>query len=143
MEHYAFVLIVNEKYWNQIRRASNQNFSTHAFVRKNKVGPKQTQKLLFYVTKKKQVLGSADFIERQSGNGEELWKKFGNETCFESFDEYKKFADQRETMTFIRFSNFTELTSPLSKEGIGEVLGSMQGFGAGKYVDKDTATKLV
>ena len=141
-ERYAYILTVDGKYWNRLcqRKASS---TAHVFVRKNKVGPKQVQQLLFYVTRKKQVLGSADFVERLTGNYEDLWEKFGSESCFESFDEYKAFAGGREMMTFIRFKNFNEIANPTTKEEVVKILGSLQGFGAGKYLDRETAMQLM
>ena len=78
--------------------------------------PTEAEQLLFYVTRKKQVLGTADFLERLTGNYEDLWEKFGGESCFESFKEYKNFADARLTMTFIKFSNLRKIANPKPKE---------------------------
>jgi len=142
-EHYAYVLMVDEKYWNRLRRHNDAQAGTHVFIRKNQVAPKEVDQLLFYVTRKKQVLGAADFLERLTGNYEDLWKKLGSESCFESFEEYKSFAGGREMMTFIRFSNFREIDNPKSKEEVSKVLGSLRGFGAGNYFDKETAMQLV
>jgi hypothetical protein len=88
-------------------------------------------------------LGSADFVERLTGNYAELWEKFGSESCFESFDEYKGFVDGREMMTFIRFSNFREVADPEPKEELAKVLGSLHRFVIGKYLDRETAMQLV
>ena len=46
-------------------------------------------------------------------------------------------------MTFIRFSNFREIANPKSKEEVSKVLGSLRGFGAGNYLDNETAMQLV
>ncbi|HLE76063.1 MAG TPA: hypothetical protein VI864_08530 [Candidatus Bathyarchaeia archaeon] len=141
-ERYAFILISDEKYWNRLRERSVINREAHAFVRKNQVGPREAQKLLFYVKKPiMQIRGTADFIERLTGDREELWRKYGAESCFESFDEYVAFAQGREKMTFVRFKNFTELENPKSTEVIRSVLGSLQGF-RGKYVNEETAKQL-
>ena|SRR5271157_1005380 len=142
-ERYSYILTVDEKYWNRLRQRKQAGSPLHIFVRKNKVGPKQVQQLLFYVTKKKQVLGSADFVGRLTGNYEDLWETLGSESYFESFAEYKSFAHEREIMTFIKFSNFNEITNPKPKEEVAEVLGSMRGFGAGRYLDKETTLQLV
>jgi predicted transcriptional regulator len=142
-ERYAYILTVDEKYWNRLRQRNKATLGTHVFIRKNQVAPKQVQQLLFYVTRKRQVLGAADFVERLTGNYEELWEKLGSESCFESFDEYKKFVDGREMMTFIRFSNFREIVDPEPKEELVKVLGSLHRFGIGKYLDKETAMQLV
>jgi predicted transcriptional regulator len=142
-ERYAYILTVDEKYWNRLRQRNKSTLGTHVFIRKNQVAPKQVQQLLFYVTRKRQVLGAADFVERLTGNYEEQWEKFGSESCFESFDEYKKFAGGREMMTFIRFSNFNEIANPKPKEELSKVLGSLHRFGIGKYLDRETAMQLV
>ena len=144
-ERYAYVLTVDEKYWNRLCQRNKATLGTHVFIRKSQVAPKQVQQLLFYVTgaKKKQVLGVADFVERLTGNYEELWAKYGGESCFESFDEYKNFADGREMMTFVRFSDFREISNPMPKEELAKVLGSLQRFSVRKYLDKETAMQLV
>jgi predicted transcriptional regulator len=141
-ERYAFILIADEKYWNRLRERNKTNRGIHAFVRKNQVGPKNAQRLLFYVKKPvMQIRGAADFIERLTGNHEELWRKHGAESCFESFEEYCTFAQGREMMTFVRFKNFTELENPKSTEAIRNILGSLQGF-RGKYVNLAIAEQL-
>jgi predicted transcriptional regulator len=111
-------------------------------VRKNQVAPKQAQQLLFYVKKPvMQIRGVADFIERLTGPAEELWAKYGGESCFESFEEYNEFSQGRLEMTFVRFTNFTELENPKPKETVKNLLGSLQGF-RGKYVNFETASQL-
>jgi predicted transcriptional regulator len=141
-ERYAFILISDEKYWNRLRERNRAGKEVHAFVRKNRVGPCETQKLLFYVKKPiMQVRGVADFIERLTGDRGELWIKYGAESCFESFDEYIGFAEGREKMTFVMFKNFTVLENPKPTEIINCVLGSLKGF-RGKYVNLETAKQL-
>jgi len=134
-EHYAFILVADEKYWNRLRQRQQTGKETHVFVRKNLVGPTEARKLLFYVKKQKQIRGVADFVERLTGDHEELWKKFGAESFFESFDEYQTFAEGRKKMTFIRFNNFTELANPQPKETLTSVLGSLVWFRP-KYADQ-------
>ncbi len=70
-------------------------------------------------------------------------EKFGSESCFESFEEYKNFADVRLMMTFIRFSNFWEIANPESKEELVKVIGSLRRFGIRRYLDEETARQLV
>jgi predicted transcriptional regulator len=141
-KRYAFILIADEKYWNRLRERSRADREVHAFVRKNQVGPREAQALLFYVKKPvMQIRGVAEFIERLTGDREELWRKHGAESCFESFDEYVAFAQGREKMTVVRFKNLTELENPTPTEVIRSVLGSLQGF-RGKYVSLETAKQL-
>jgi predicted transcriptional regulator len=141
-ERYAFILIADEKYWNRLCERNRADREVHAFVRKNQVGPREAQALLFYVKKPiMQIRGTADFIERLTGDREELWRKYGVESCFESFNEYIGFAQGREKMTIVRFKNFAELENPKPTEVIRRVLGSLQGF-RGKYVSLETAKQL-
>jgi predicted transcriptional regulator len=141
-ERYAFILIADEKYWNKLRERNKTQLEIHAFVRKNQVAPKNAEKLLFYVKKPvMQVRGTADFIERLTGDSEELWRNYGAESCFESFEEYCEFAQGRMMMTFVRFNNFKELENPKPTEAIRNILGSLQGF-RGKYVNFETAEQL-
>jgi predicted transcriptional regulator len=141
-KRYAFILISDEKYWNRLCERSRADREVHAFVRKNQVGPREAQALLFYVKKPvMQIRGVAEFIERLTGDREELWRKYGAESCFKSFDEYVAFAQGREKMTVVRFKNFTELENPTPTEVIRSVLGSLQGF-RGKYVSLETAKQL-
>ena len=142
-ERYAFILIADEKYWNRLRERNKNSSVTHVFVRKNKVAPKNAQKLLFYVKRPvMQVRGIADFVERLTGDSGELWRKHGRESCFETFEEYDAFAQGRTMMTFVRFKNFVELESPKTTEATRSILGSLQGF-RGKYVDLATTKQLV
>jgi predicted transcriptional regulator len=142
-ERYAFVLIADEKYWKRLCERNSADRAVHVFVRKNQVGPCKAQKLLFYVKKPiMQVRGVADFIERLTGNGEELWRKYGAESCFESAGEYAAFAEGREKMTFVRFKNFTELEKPKSTEIIRMVLGSLRWFRS-KYLSFEATEQLI
>jgi predicted transcriptional regulator len=141
-ERYAFILIADKKYWNKLCERSKVSRGTHAFVRKSQVAPKNAQKLLFYVKKPvMQVRGIADFLERLIGEREELWRKYGAESCFETFEEYCAFAQGRTMMTFVRFKNFVELENPKTTEATRSILGSLQGF-RGKYVNLATTKQL-
>jgi predicted transcriptional regulator len=142
-EHYAFILIADEKYWNLLCERNQVNNGTYAFVRRSKVAPKSTQKLLFYVKKPvMQVRGIADFIERVTGDSGELWRKYGAESCFETLEDYCTFSQGRMTMTFVRFKNFVELENPKTTESTKSILGSLQGF-RGKYVNLATTKQLI
>jgi predicted transcriptional regulator len=142
-ERYAFVLVADKKYWNKLREHNKASKGTHAFVRKSQVAPKSAQKLLFYVKKPvMQVLGIADFSERLTGDSGELWRKYGAESCFETFEEYCAFAQGRAMMTFVRFKNFVELENPKTTEATRSILGSLQGF-RGKYVNLATVKQLI
>lgn len=140
---YAFILIADEKYWNRLCERNSANRAAHVFVRKNQVGPCKAQKLLFYVKKPvMQVRGVADFIERLTGNSKELWRKYGAESCFESYGEYAAFAEGREKMTFVRFKNFTELKEPKPTEIARMIIGSLRWFRP-KYLSFEATQQLV
>ncbi|MEJ5328422.1 MAG: hypothetical protein WHU54_09290 [Candidatus Bathyarchaeia archaeon] len=142
-ERHAFILVADEKYWKKLCERSKASNETHVFVRKNKVGPINAQRLLFYVKKPvMQIRGVADFVERLTGAPEELWRDYGAESCFESFEEFCKFAQGREVMTFLRFKNFVELENPKTAKALKGILGSLQGFRGG-YVDFETAKQLI
>lgn len=141
-QHYAFILVADEKYWNKLCERIELGKETHAFVRKNLVAPLAAQKLLFYVKKPAmQIRGTADFIERQTGDYEELWKKYGAETCFGNFEEYRVFALGRQRMTFVRFKNLMALENPFPKEITTSILGSLTWF-RGRYVTAQVAEQL-
>ncbi|NLE05219.1 MAG: hypothetical protein GX638_10545, partial [Crenarchaeota archaeon] len=73
-EKFAFLLILEENYWNTLGQNLDLRKRPLAFVRRNVVGPIDTQLLLFYVKKPKmQILGIADFIERVIGDPQDLW----------------------------------------------------------------------
>ncbi len=142
-ECYAYILISEEKWWNRLCERNRNTNQIRVFVRRNRVGPLKTQKLLFYVKKPiMQIRGVADFIERLAGDYRELWNMYGNETCLKTFDEYVNFLKGRKTATFIRFTNFHELDSPVSMKVISKVLGVLRIPRGGKYLNRETANQL-
>ncbi len=142
-EHYAYILIFNEKWWNRLCKRNRSSDEIHVFVRKNRVGPLETQKLLFYVGKPIiQIRGVADFIERLTGDYKDLWNAYGDETCLKNFDEYVNFLKGRKTATFIRFTNFHELRNPISMDAIIQALGVLRIPRGGKYLNRETANQL-
>ena len=136
-ECYAYILIFDEKWWNRLCERNGNSNQIRVFVRRNRVGPLKTQKLLFYVKKPiMQIRGVADFIERLVGDYKELWNMYRDETCLKTFDEYVNFLKGRETATFIRFTNFHELDSPVSMKVISKVLGVLRIPRGGKYLNR-------
>ena len=122
-KRYAYILLSDEKWWNRLCERNRSGSETHAFVRRSRVGPLETQKLLFYVKRPiMQIRGVADFIERLAGDYKELWNTYGGETCLKTLNEYVAFLQGRKTATFIRFTNFRELETPVSTEVINTVL---------------------
>ena len=143
-ECYAYILIFDEKWWNRLCARNGNSNQIRVFVRRNRVGPLKTQKLLFYIKKPiMQIRGVADFIERLAGDYKELWNTYGNETCLKTFDEYVNFLKGRKTTTFIRFTNFHELDSPISMKVISKVLGVLRIPRGGKYLNRETTNQLI
>lgn len=143
-ERYGFVLISNVKWWEKICERARGGHSVHAFVRRNLVGPLYAEKLLFYVKKPfMQIRGLADFVERAAGDAEELWGKYGGETCLDSFESYLKLLGGREKATFIRFKNFHELEPPISAETLKKVLSLPKIPRGGWYLSREALNQLI
>lgn len=142
-KRYAYILLSDEKWWNRLCERNRSGSETHAFVRRNRVGPLETQKLLFYVKRPiMQIRGVADFVERLAGDYKELWNTYGGETCLKTFNEYVAFLQGRKTATFIRFANFRELQTPVSMEVINTVLGVPRMPRGGKYLNREIVNQL-
>ena len=106
-----------EKFWNRLCRQNRAGKTNHVFVRRGVVGPKSAKQLVFYVTHpRKDIRGYADFIERVTGDAEELWKSLGHESLMSSYDKYQDFLQGRKKATFIRFRNLKEFPKPVTKK---------------------------
>ena len=143
-EHYAYILLSNEKWWNRLCNQKRRGKASHAFVRKGTVGPKKTELILFYVTYPfKEIRGVGEFVERVVGSDENLWKDYGRETCIKSFREYLDFLQGRTNVTFIRFGNLRILDKSISADFISRVIGSNRMPRSGRYINKKTTRKLL
>lgn len=143
-EHYAYLLIEEEKWWNRRTSKNRLGSDVHSFVRKGKVGPKEAQQLLFYVKSPvRQIKGAAEFVERIAGTSDELWQLYGHETVFEGREQYDSFVAGNSTVTFIRFKNMKELEKPVDFNTISTSahIGKMpQG---GKYLGRETVNSMI
>jgi len=143
-EHYAYVLVEDEKWWNRRRARNKVGSLVHAFVRRGRVGPKQTQKILFYVKRPaKQIQGSGEFLERITGPRDELWNIYGAETVFESKDEYDSFVGSRENVTVIRFKGLEELEKPIGSKVIYAQTAIKKMPNGGMYVSRETLNSML
>jgi predicted transcriptional regulator len=144
-DRYAYVVLEAEKWWNRRCKQSKTGKGLQAFVRHGKVGPLDAKLLLFYVKHPiKEIRGKADFLERVVGGADELWNKYGAETVFESYNEYKEFLEGRQETTFVRFKNFQELVPPISRESFLEKIGGGATLPRnGKYLSKELTNMLV
>lgn len=144
-EHYAYVLLEAEKWWNRRYSQRKAGKTQQSFVRHGKVGPLNTEQLFFYVKHPiREIRGKAEFVERVVGKADELWNKYGAETVFESYDEYREFVDGREDITFIRFKNLQDLTQPVSAKAFLEKTGGGSMLPrSGKYISNELASTFV
>ena len=144
LERYAYVLLNMEKYWNRLCDQNRTGKKVHAFVRKGYVGPKKAKILLFYVTyPHKEIRGIGDFIERITGDTDDLWNSYGHESLLESYEEYIDFMQGRRRATFIRFKNLRLLTSPIPASVISKDIGISRMPRIGKYITEETAHQLI
>ena len=144
LERYAYVLLNIEKYWNRLCAQNRTGKNVHAFVRRGLVGPKKTKLLLFYVTyPHKEIRGVGDFIERITGDANDLWNTYGQESLLESYAEYMDFLQGRAKATFIRFKNLRVLASPISASVISQVMGISTMTRMGKYITEEMAHRLI
>lgn len=116
----------------------------HAFVRRGKVGPKSAKHLFFYVTNpRKAIQGYADFIERVTGDADDLWQSLGHESLLSSYEEYHDFLQGRKTATFIRFKNLKEFPKPVKANTWTKIIGRKRLPQMGLYLTEKTANQLL
>jgi predicted transcriptional regulator len=143
-ERYAYILMDNEKWWNRLCSQNRAGKKLHAFVRKNVVGPKKAEMLLFYVTHPvKEIRGFGEFVERIVGDAEKLWNTYGSESCLNSYKEYKGFLKGRSKATFIRFKNLRELSPSIPASVVCKTLGIRRMSQNGRYINKKTTHELI
>jgi len=143
-EHYAYILVEHEKWWNNRCRKNKKGMNTQAFVRRGKVGPKDAKTLLFYVKLPVgEIRGYGHFLERISGTSDELWNMYGSETVFESRNEYDDFVEGRSKVTFIRFKNLQEFEKPIAWKDLSVALGIKKMPNGGRYLTRETVNPLV
>ena len=144
MKRYAFIVLNLEKFWNRLCSQTRAGKSAHTFVRRGVVGPKNAKILFFYVTHpRKDIRGYGDFIERVTGDAEDLWKSLGHESLLRSYDEYQNFLQGRKNATFIRFRNLRELPNPDSAKVLSPVTGIERMPRMGIYLTEKMAHRLV
>lgn len=108
------------------------------------MGPKNANKLFFYVTNPRQdIQGRADFVERKTDDANNLWESLGHETLLKSYDKYQKFLDGRRKTTFIRFKNLKEFPKPVSTETWKQIIGKNRMPQSGLYITEKMARQLL
>jgi predicted transcriptional regulator len=144
LKRYAFIVLNLEKFWKRLCSQNRAGKQIHAFVRRGVVGPKNAKQLFFYVTHpRKDIRGYADFIERISGNAEDLWKSLGHESLLSSYNEYQDFLKGRKKATFIRFKNLKELQNPVTTKTIMQIIRKERMPQMGMYISKKMAHRLI
>ena len=143
-ERYAYILVSDEKWWNRRLSQNKAGKTIHAFVRQEIVGPKTAQYVLFYVKHPlKEIRGIGEFIERITGDIDELWNNYGHETVFESYKEYLEFLQERTKTTFIRLRNVRELSAPIPEKTVSGILNVSRMPRGGRYLTKENFEKMV
>jgi len=143
-ERYAYILLITPKWWNRLCDRLEAGKTFHAFIRRGLVGPKKTNLLLFYVTRPfKEIRGFAEFVERVTGEADDLWKAYSGEVSARSYKEYRDFLQGNSKTTFIRFKNFKTLSQPISAKVIFRVVGVDRMPRGGRYLSREIAQKLI
>ena len=143
-EQYAYILLITPKWWDRLRDRLEAGKKSHAFVRRGLVGPKKTSMLLFYVTHPlKEIRGSAEFVERATGEADDLWRAYSGETSLRSYKEYRDFLHGKAKTTFIRFRSLRMLSQPTSAKVIFQVIGIGRMPRGGRYISREIAQELI
>jgi predicted transcriptional regulator len=143
-EHYYYILVEREKWWNSRHDKNRKGGNTQVFVRRGRVGPKEAKKLLLYVKLPiGEICGYDDFLERIIGTADGLWNSYGSETVFESRDQYDSFIEGRSKVTFIRFKNLQELEKPVCWKDLAAALGIKKMPNGGRYLSKETVNSIL
>jgi len=143
-EHFAYILVEDDKWWQRRCARNKIGSSVHSFVRRGKVGPKEACKLLFYIKlPARQIKGIGEFVERITGSKDDLWNLYGSETVFANKEEYESFVQDRDSITVIRFKNLVELEKPIGFELLHAATGIKKMPNGGMYIDKETLNQMV
>jgi predicted transcriptional regulator len=143
-QHYAFVMMVREKYWIAYRDRHHEGEKVHAYVARGAAPPKKTRLLFFYVSKPvKSLCGYANFIERKLGDPAELWNQYSDESVLKSGAEYEGFVGAADTVSFVRFTDLHEAVNPVPLRNLLMFFGVKRLSRKGFYLNKDVADKLV
>jgi predicted transcriptional regulator len=144
LSRYGYVLLTQEKWWNRRVAQSQAGMRTQSFVRKSVVGPVKTRILLFYVTHPaRELRGIGDFELRVVGKLDNLWRNYGEETVFQSRDEFLGFMQARDKATFIRFRNLRQLARPVPLRELLKIVGPSRMPRSGKYLSKEIVDRLL
>ncbi|MFZ1038576.1 MAG: hypothetical protein WAN53_01675 [Candidatus Bathyarchaeia archaeon] len=143
-EKYAFVMMIQNKWWQEFHRRNLQGKKIRSYVQKGLAPPKDTSLILFYLAKPVgEIAGHAEFVERKTGDSEELWKKYGRESVLDSREQFKQFIEDRPKASFVRFRNLHEAATPIPLKNVLMLLGVKRLSRKGFYVNRKTAETLL
>jgi len=143
-EKDTFFMMIQDRWWQKFLLRLKDGGKVHAYVLRGAAPPKDTRRLLFYVTKPVgKVAGSAEFIERKVGDPEALWKENGEESVLISKEKYDLFLSGSRKVSFVRFKNLQEAARPISLNDVFVVLGLRRLSRKGFYLNKETADKFI
>lgn len=142
--HYAFVMMVREKYWIAYRERYQEGKKVHAYVARGAAPPKNTRILFFYVsTPVKSLCGYANFIGRKLGDSSMLWSEYHDESVLNSRAEYEGFVGTTGNVSFVRFTDLQVAVNPIDLENLLLFFGVKRLSRKGFYINKDAADKLI
>jgi predicted transcriptional regulator len=140
----AFVMMVQNRWWNEFRRRNNEGKKTHSFILRGIAPPKDASRVLFYVTKPVgEIAGYADFIERKIGDADRLWKEHGDESVLSSKEKYDNFVKDSQKVSFVRFKDLHEAVKAIPLNQVLIYLGIRRLGRKGFYIDKEIEDKFV
>lgn len=143
-ERYGYVLPIEERWWKRFLDRAGAGEEQHAYVRRGRVGPTAAEQIIFYVTHpRKEVRGSAEFVDRVTGDAEDLWRLHGRKTCLRSHGEYADLLQGRARATFILFRGLREKSTPIPFQRFSEITGITRVSPMGKYLTREEAEKLI
>ncbi|MGC9346122.1 MAG: hypothetical protein ACP5ER_04980 [Candidatus Bathyarchaeales archaeon] len=142
-EKYAYVLMIEEKWWNEFRRLNSLGKTDHAYVQKGFGPPKNAERIFFYVVKPVgEIQGYAEFRERVVGEKDAMWKEYGRESCL-SENQYDDLLKGTRKASFIRFTDLHEAANPIPLNNILAYLGVNRLSRKGFYISKEVADTLI
>jgi predicted transcriptional regulator len=142
--HYAFVMMVQEKYWIRYRDRHLDGKMAHVYVARGEAPPKNARILLFYVSRPvKAICGYAKFVGRELGDSEALWSRHSEDSVLKSKKEYEQFIGTSPCVSFIRFTDLCEASNPTSLKNLLAFFGVKRLSRKGFYVGKEAADRLI
>lgn len=142
--HYAFVMMVQEKYWIRYRDRRHDGKMVHVYVARGRAPPKNARILLFYVSRPvRAICGYAKFVGREVGDSQGFWGRRGEDSVLRSKEEYEQFIGSSLSVSFIRFTDLCEASNPISLKDLLAFFGVKRLSRKGFYVRKEVADRLI